>query len=161
MTASHAHGPGCAGAAPAASARGVPGAVTRSGAAALLALMAGVSALVLVRSPLENTIFPPCPLRAATGLWCPGCGATRASYLLFNGDLAGALHFNGLWVALAPFALYQAVAFAAQAFGIRGPRRIPMTQPVIAGLLAAISGFFVLRNLPFDAFEVLNPLTAS
>ena len=159
MKATHVHGHGCAGTAPAA-ARAVPVAATRGAAAALLALLAGVSAWVLVRNPLQNTIFPPCPLRASTGLWCPGCGATRASYLLFKGDLAGALHFNGLWVALAPFALYQALAVAAQAFGIRWPRPIPMTQPVIAGLLAAIFGFFVVRNLPFDAFEVLNPLTA-
>ena len=134
---------------------------SRGGAATLLALLAGVTAWVLVRNPLTNTVFPPCPLHATTGLWCPGCGATRASYLMLHGDLAAALHFNAMWVVLAPFALYQAVAFAGEAWGIRGLRRIPMTQPVIAGLLVALLGFGVVRNLPFDAFEVLNPLTAS
>ncbi len=160
MTATHVHGPGCGGAAPA-GASAVPVAVTRSGAAGLLAFLTGLSVWVLVRNPLVNTIFPPCPLHATTGLWCPGCGATRASYLLLKGDVAGALHFNGLWVVLAPFALYQAVAFAGEAFGLRGLRRIRLTQPVIAALLVLIVGFFVVRNLPFDAFEVLNPLTAS
>lgn len=159
MTAAHVHGPACGGAqAPAPST--VPVAVTRSSAAALLAFLTGLSAWVLVRNPLENTVFPPCPLHATTGLWCPGCGATRASYLLFKGDVAGAFHFNGLWVVLAPFALYQAVAFAGQAFGIRWLRRIPLTRPVIAALLVSIVGFFLVRNLPFAPFEVLNPPTA-
>jgi len=116
---------------------------------------------VLVRNPLRAAVFPPCPFHAVTGLWCPGCGATRASYLLLHGDVAGALHFNALWVVLAPFALYQAVAFAAEAFGVRWVRRIPMTQPVIAALLASLIGFALIRNLPFDAFHVLNPLTTS
>jgi len=126
-----------------------------------MALLAGLSALVLVRSPLENTIFPPCPLHATTGLWCPGCGATRASYLLLRGDVLGALHFNVLWVVFAPLALYQAVAFAGEAFGVRWLRRIPFSRPVIIAILVSMAGFFVVRNLPIDAFEVLNPVTAS
>lgn len=166
MTTTHVHGPACSHPArpgspapPAPTA--LPVAVTRSSAAAILAILTGLSAWVLVRNPLENTVFPPCPLHATTGLWCPGCGATRASYLLFKGDVAGALHFNGLWVVLAPFVLYQAIAFAGEAFGIRWLRRIPLNRPVIGVLLVSIVGFFLVRNLPFEAFEVLNPLTAS
>ncbi len=162
MTATHVHGPTCEAAPPSGrTPMAVPLAVTRSGAATLLAFLAGLSAWVLVRNPLQNTVFPPCPLHATTGLWCPGCGATRASYLLLKGDVAGALHFNGLWVVLAPFALYQAVAFAGEAFGIRWLRRIPLTQPVIVALLVSMAGFFLVRNLPFDVVEVLNPVTAS
>lgn len=134
---------------------------TRSGAASLLAGLTALSVLVLVRNPLKHTVFPPCPLRAATGLWCPGCGATRASYLLLKGDVAGALHFNALWVVLAPFALYQAIAFAGEAFGVRWLRRIPFSQPLATGLLVAMGLFFVVRNLPLAAVEVLNPFTAS
>lgn len=169
MTSAHVHGPACGHPAPPGPAApprpptpiALPVAVTRSSAAAILAFLAGLSAWVLVRNPLENTVFPPCPLHATTGVWCPGCGATRASYLLFKGDVAGALHFNALWVVLAPFVLYQAVAFAGEAFGFRGLRRIPLNRPVIAALLVSIVGFFFVRNLPFEAFEVLNPTTAS
>ena len=158
MTGAHVHGPSCAAAHPPTALR-VP--ATRSSAATVLAVLAGLSAWVLVRNPLVNTVFPPCPLHAVTGLWCPGCGATRASYLLFRGDVAGALHFNALWVVLAPFVLYQAISFGAEAFGIRGLRRIPLTRPVIVVLLVSVAGFFLVRNLPFEAFEVLNPVTAS
>jgi len=139
----------------------MPRLVTKPRAAMLLATLAGVTAWVLVRNPLRTTVFPPCPLHAATGLWCPGCGATRASYLLLHGDVASAMHFNALWVVLAPFALYQAIAFGGEAFGVRWLRRIPLTQPVIAGLLASLIGFGVIRNLPIDALHLLNPITTS
>ncbi len=162
MTVTHVHGPACEAGRPAPpTPLALPVAVTRGSAATILAVLAALSAWVLVRNPLQNAVFPPCPLHAATGLWCPGCGATRASYLLFKGDLAGALHFNGLWVVLAPFVLYQAVSFAAEAFGVRWLRRIPLPQPVLAGLLVSVVGFFVVRNLPFEVFEVLNPVAAS
>ncbi len=134
---------------------------TRGRAATLLATLAGVTVWVMVRNPLRTTVFPPCPLHAATGLWCPGCGATRASYLLLHGDVAGALHFNALWVVLAPFALYQAIAFGGEAFGVRWLRRIPLSQPLIVGLLASLIGFGVIRNLPFDALHLLNPVATS
>ena len=158
----HVHGAACAGGhdgRPVIS----PGrrAATRGGSVTLLATLTAVTTWVMVGNPLQNRLFPPCPLHASTGLWCPGCGATRASYLLLNGDLAGALHFNALWVVLAPFALYQAVAFAGEAFGVRWLRRIPLTQTVIVALIASLIGFGVVRNLPFDAFEVLNPLASS
>ena len=158
MTATHVHQHG-----PAAPGRpsALHRAATRTGAVTLLATLAGASALVMVRNPLETTVFPPCPLRAVTGIWCPGCGATRASYLLLHGDVASALHFNALWVVLAPLALYQALAFAGEAFGVRWLRRIPLTQPVIVTLVASLLGFALVRNLPFDAFEVLNPLGGS
>jgi hypothetical protein len=159
----HGHGPGCAHEHPAV----VPVrpqqrmAATRRSAATLVAFLAGVTVWVLARNPLKSTVFPPCPLHASTGLWCPGCGATRASYLMLKGDLVSALHFNAMWVVLAPFAAYQVAAFAAEAHGVRWLRRIPMTQPVIAALLVTILGFGVVRNLPFEIFEVLNPVTAS
>ncbi len=162
MTATHVHGPGCA-----AEPQPVPATfsfsrvATRRGAAGLLAFLAGITAWVLVRNPLETTVFPPCPLHLSTGLWCPGCGATRASFLLLHGDVAGALHFNALWVVLAPLALYQAVAFAGEAFGVRWLRRIPLGQPVIIAVLVALIGFGIVRNLPFEFFEVLNPLSTS
>lgn len=164
-TSAHVHGPGCASehtSAPELPARTpLRLAATRRNAGTLLAVLAGVTVWVLVRNPLRNTVFPPCPLHATTGLWCPGCGATRASYLVLQGDIASAMHFNALWVVLAPFALYQAVAFAGEAWGVRWLRRIPMTQTVIVALLATLIGFGIIRNLPFDVFEVLNPLTAS
>jgi hypothetical protein len=152
------HGPGHEHVAAPASRFRMRSAATRGGAATMLAGLAAVTAWVLVRNPLETTVFPPCPLHASTGLWCPGCGATRASYLLLHGDIAGALHFNALWVLLAPLALYQAVAVAGEAFGVRWLKRIPLSQTVIVALVASLLGFAVVRNLPIETLEVLNPI---
>ncbi len=157
MTATHVHGPGCE--APPAPSR-LRRAATRGGAVSLLAWLTGITAWVLVRNPLESTVFPPCPFRLLTGLWCPGCGATRASYLLLHGDWASALRFNALWVVVAPFVVYQVAAFVGEAYGVRWLRRIPLSRPLIVALLGAVLGFGVVRNLPLDAFEVLNPTAA-
>ena len=65
-----------------------------------------------------------CPLRAATGVWCPGCGMTRAALALGRFDLRAAWTFHPLVFFLA----LQFVAFAAlrvsgsRSFAL-GPRR--------------------------------------
>lgn len=35
-----------------------------------------------------------CVFRTLTGIYCPGCGGTRAFHLLFHGDIAGSLIYN-------------------------------------------------------------------
>ncbi len=36
----------------------------------------------------------PCPLFVTTGLYCPGCGITRATHSLLNGRIGEALGYN-------------------------------------------------------------------
>lgn len=120
------------------------------------AALAGLCALVLVRDPLHQTVFPPCPLRAATGLWCPGCGATRASALLLRGHPIEALHYNLLWVAAAPFVVYALAVWGLEAFGVRRLPRLPPGRLVPALTLVALIGFFVIRNIP--GLDLLNPV---
>lgn len=56
---------------------------------------------------------PLCPLHAATGLPCPGCGTTRAVEAIFAGDWGAALLLNPLacaaFVAVVIFDLYAAI----------------------------------------------------
>src|SRR5688500_17879942 len=93
---------------------------------AAYAALGGLSALVLVRDPLKHTVFPPCPLHATTGLFCPGCGATRASSLLLRGQPIEALHYNLLWVVAAPFVVYRLAVWGLESFGIRRLPRLPV-----------------------------------
>lgn len=51
-------------------------------------------------NPYETEILPPCPILAATGWQCPGCGGIRAMYSLLHGDLAGSAAMNPLLLAL-------------------------------------------------------------
>jgi len=58
-------------------------------------LVAAYAAAVLALDPFRAGL-PDCPFHAVTGLHCPGCGSTRATYLLLHGDVAGALAMNAL-----------------------------------------------------------------
>jgi hypothetical protein len=110
-------------------------------------LAAGAVYVAAVTPGTGRTI--PCPFHAATGLWCPGCGMTRAVHLLARGDLAGAIAFN-LFV---PLVVVGSVVgwwswFAAQTWGrpVRWPARVDARWWFGLGALFALYG--VLRNLP-------------
>ncbi len=100
----------------------------------------------LYRFPPDRfPVYPACPFHQATGLLCPGCGATRALAALLHGRLEQAWHLNALFVLLLPFALgYAAVALRREL----GGNTWPVVRPtVIYGLLGAALAFTVLRNL--------------
>jgi len=63
--------------------------------------------------------FPLCPSAGMLGLPCPGCGLTRATLLLLQGDVLGALALHPLVIPLAPIYL-GALAVLLVEF-VRGP----------------------------------------
>jgi len=79
----------------------------------------------------------PCPFRAATGVPCPLCGASRAFALAARGD-GGFARFNGVWVLLAAaLVVAGAVALAAPARGRRAAAAL--SRPAVAwGAAAAV-----------------------
>lgn len=125
----------------------------------LTGLIAGgaASALVLGRANpyAAHSLLPSCPFHALTGLYCPGCGSTRALYSLLHGDAVQALAMNPLLVAALPFVLLMALHSA----GWR-PRALDPLVRVIGNptlWLVVLVGFGVLRNLPFAPFNLLAP----
>ena len=64
-----------------------------------LALAAG---LLYWFDPAEAHFFPLCVFHTLTGLYCPGCGSTRAAHHLLHGALAGAFAMNPRMAASAP-----------------------------------------------------------
>lgn len=57
----------------------------------------GLGVLLVMISPLgASAPWPPCPLYALTGTFCPGCGSTRVMLALSEGDLALAWRQNPL-----------------------------------------------------------------
>ncbi len=91
------HGSAASGQASAASAGG--GAARRALArfGPPVALIAVVALVVSGALPFE------CPVRAALGVPCPGCGMTRATHLLFHGELRAALQMHPLVLVLGPW----------------------------------------------------------
>ena len=125
----------------------------------LLIVATGAAALFTF-NPAGSRLFPPCPFHAATGLYCPGCGSTRAAHHLLHGRVATAFDFNALMVVSLPF-LACAGALGALRLAGRTPRRPPVSQRLPAwavwALLAAVLLFGILRNLPYKPVRWMAP----
>ena len=124
----------------------------------LAAAVAGVALaawFVLVGSR-PPTWLPRCPFHVVTGLYCPGCGSTRALHALAYGELAAAFRFNPLVVVTVPLLAAWALARVTKTFrGDTTPVRQPRHAATVA--LAVLVLFFVLRNLPWWPFVLLAP----
>jgi len=122
----------------------------------LLAVAAGVAVLRMF-DPATSGVFPPCPLLALTGWYCPGCGSLRAFHQLLHGNLRNALAMNPLAVLTLPFLAYGMASHAI--FVVRGRYlpRIFVPAPWIRALSAAVVAFGIARNLPMYPFSLLAP----
>jgi hypothetical protein len=106
-----------------------------------------VAAALFAFDPVRASVFPVCPFHQFTGLWCPGCGTTRALHQLLHGNLAAAFRFNALSMAMLPVAGYLIV---------RGDAST-VKPGWIWLLLVTIVAFGVLRNIPVYPFSLLAP----
>ncbi len=114
-------------------------------------VFAGLAALaVAFEAPL-------CPTASLFGVPCPGCGLTRATLRLLQGDLSGALRLHPLVMVLAP--LFAGALGLALVQFVAGPRwRLPSLvagrQRLVTGvcgvLLVAVLGVWGARF--FGAF---------
>jgi len=121
----------------------------------------GVLALWLRRSDLKDPspYLPRCFFHDATGLFCPGCGNTRAAHALMHGDLIEALRQNAYTVIALPF-----LAFAAWQtwwFWIRPGRpresKLKWRHSYTLVAVGSLAAFTLLRNLPWAPFSWLAP----
>ncbi|HEX2736782.1 MAG TPA: DUF2752 domain-containing protein [Acidimicrobiia bacterium] len=120
------------------------------GIATTVSLAAGCAYVGLVDP--RHGVYPLCPFHAVTGLWCPGCGSTRALHAILHGHLTTALHDNAVFVLAVPALLALYFRWLA-----RGPDVHPLRiRPwMISSSLVFLAVFGVLRNLP--ALRVLAP----
>jgi len=92
--------------------------------------------------------MPGCAFKKVTGLDCPGCGMTRATYAALHGNLGAAFHFNPVGMVPLPLAL---LALSLEVAGwVRGkplPFRLRTGRWGSAILLAIITGWWILRNV--------------
>ena len=110
--------------------------------------LAAGTAYIALNNPSDVGLFLPCPFRALTGWWCPGCGLTRATHYLFRGDIGQALRYNLFVVVilLALAATWAAWTLHAAGRSVRRLTTIPVWAQVGAG--ATLLTFAVVRNLP-------------
>lgn len=121
-----------------------------AGAAAVAA-----TAVAYAVEPSKTGWLPKCPFHALTGLYCPGCGATRALHELTNGNIVGALHNNALLLCAVPLLI------VAWFMWLRNPdpgKRLdvgPKTGIAIAGVFVV---FTLARNVPAFPLTLLAPV---
>lgn len=122
----------------------------------LLVLLAGGAGLAFLHlfDPVSSGLYPPCLFRSATGLFCPGCGASRAFHALAHGEIGAALRWNALvTLVLPPLLLLEAALFVRPSLG--AGRRVPGALLWLLGIVVVLFG--VLRNLPLAPFADLAP----
>ena len=62
----------------------------------LILLIVCLPIALLYVSVMDKGIFPPCMLYSALGLFCPGCGGSRAVKSLFQGDIIKSFIYHPL-----------------------------------------------------------------
>jgi hypothetical protein len=106
----------------------------------------------------QQAALPLCALHQATGLHCPGCGATRATHELLHGRLLWALRDNALWVLSLPLVLYAAASeIRRRVWGRTLPGDLLRRPRLLAVMVAAAVVFGVLRTIPWSPFDLLAP----
>lgn len=122
-------------------------------------LLAGAAGIILLRvfDPATSGVFPPCPVRYLTGLYCPGCGSLRALHALLHGDLRRAWAMNPLMVVMLPFVTYGLVSEGLLELRGKGLPQVMLPASWIRALFVAIILFAIARNLPVHPFNLLAP----
>ena len=121
----------------------------------------GLAGLAYLRAvdPARGGVFPICPFHRLTGLWCPGCGMTRALHALLNGDVFGALASNLFVPLLVVLGGYLWLSWLWPT--VRPGRAMPslgrVPQWVWATLVVATLAYGVLRNVPVAPLSWLAP----
>lgn len=102
---------------------------------------------VFFSTPGKSAWLPPCIFYKLTGIYCPGCGNTRALHALLHGELLRSLHNNLL---LIPAILLLALLFFKP--------NLTLHPTLCKSVAVVVILFWILRNLPCFPFTLLAPL---
>ena len=102
-------------------------------------------------------IAPVCVLHRVTGLYCPGCGAWRATQALLRGDVAAAFASNPLFVVALPFLAAWLTGHAWRAVTGREWAAIRISTRCGYAILAIVALYVLVRNVPHPVFDPLRP----
>jgi hypothetical protein len=111
----------------------------------LASAMVGGCAVLYRFPPGRYSFYPRCPVFRWTHWRCPGCGATRALAALLHCRASEALHYNALFVCLAPLLLtYFGMAY----YGVIRNGRLtwPQVSAVMIQCLLGLAAVFTLAR---------------
>ncbi|MBF0556492.1 MAG: DUF2752 domain-containing protein [Nitrospirae bacterium] len=120
-----------------------------------LSILIAAAAIVYIYDPSLSEFYPKCLFHQITGLYCPGCGSTRALHQMLHGNYAAAVRLNPLTVLALPFLgigiALEAGVFPRPAWLSHQYIRYAWIVPVVIVL------FWILRNIPIEPFTYLMP----
>lgn len=134
----------------------------------LLFLVLGILLLAMVLATLwyikvikfdGGSFLIPCVFHEFTGLYCTGCGITRAVHFILNGQLYAGFRMNPLAVASFPFLAACLCFVLYRAYKRRPLPAMPTWLPW--AIFAVIVVYTVARNLPWEPFNWLAPTMVS
>lgn len=124
----------------------------------------GATAFLYAVDPNRHAVYPECLLYNATGIYCAGCGATRAAYALLHGRVLEALHDNALFIAALPLLLYVIGSYVLSAWRAQAWPAIPIDGRKLAwrgiSITLVLIAFMIARNLPGAPFDWLKPISS-
>lgn len=127
-----------------------------AGAAAVAVLAAAGLWYLRAHDPTNSaSVFPPCLFHATTGLWCAGCGMTRALHDILNGRFYQGFRMNPLAISSSPFLLGLLGVTFYRLYKKKPLPRIPLWFPW--AVVAVVVLYTVARNLPWEPFSWLAP----
>lgn len=122
-------------------------------------LLVPLSIMLLAIAPWLSERMPNCLFHEKTGLFCPGCGATRAALDLSNGDWFGAMRNNVLFVSsLGLSGVWILVSAVSKKFPeVKKLRVFRFRLWFLWWILATLITFTLLRNIP--VMDFLRPVS--
>lgn len=122
-------------------------------------LLVPLSIMLLAIAPWLSERMPSCLFHEKTGLFCPGCGATRSALDLSNGDWFGAMRNNVLFVSsLGLSGVWILVSAVSEKFPeVKKLRVFRFRLWFLWWILATLITFTLLRNIP--VMDFLRPVS--
>ena len=122
-------------------------------------LLIPLSIMLLAIAPWLSERMPSCLFHEKTGLFCPGCGATRSALDLSNGDWFGAMRNNVLFISsLGLSGVWILVSAVSEKFPeVKKLRVFRFRLWFLWWILATLITFTLLRNIP--VMDFLRPVS--
>lgn len=124
--------------------------------------LGGLFFIYFLFNPADHSFFVPCPIHAATGYYCPGCGSQRAIHHLLHGNIGTAFWLNPLLMITLPIIIY---ALGQKAYNFIFDTRyrvgIFYNNVFIYGYFGMAILYWILRNLTYYPFTLLSPANGS
>ena len=129
----------------------------KSTAIILIVVTAIIGLYIYFFNPLHGMFYPPCWFHELTGLYCAGCGITRASHSFLNGDIHKAIDYNLLFPLLLLIVVFWIVKISGVFFFNRTIKPTYKPKWFYWGLCLLIGIFAIVRNLSHPSLHWMAP----